>query len=605
MLALVSTGAFAGPLSLQARTAPEPGATPKPSAPTDPGTPAADPGPRTAPTTPAPGPTEGPTDTATTTPGGEVFPESFDPNRAETTTAPSEEFTRAVTGLSDDYEAPFDSEELELSGVLKLAVEGNIDLASNAVDIEISEANVLAANGAYDLFINAGISGSITESPQRGSQFQFSRGSRQIGANFGLQQKFITGGSIQFGVNANRTQTDQPINPFDADSGVTTLSEYRLVPQLTFSHPLLRGAGVRVNRADLNRAKIATSSAEATRQVTAQNLVRDIVTSYWDLLFAHRDLENKRRSVELAQKQLERTRALVSAGRLSPVDAKAVEQSVAVRESDVITAEAALLDASLNVRTLAGQQFADRDILGVLPTTDPVVKPQVVDTRAQVEKSLANNPQVRQLQLAIASRRIDELVAANNRLPQLDMSVTFTPQGRSVDTIPDAGTGDPGSQGGWGEAFRNIFSDNVANDGLLADWTLTGNVTLTWDVQNRGPKGQHQAAVLQIEKSRIQLEQTRQQIAASVIRAANGLRTASKVMEVSEISLELAQDNLAAEQARFDVGRSTNFDVLQRLDEVDQAAANALNAQISYLKALVQLQALNGEILPAYGLEVQ
>jgi len=536
---------------------------------------------------------------------GTVAPESFDPNGAETTTAPSEEFTKAVTGLSDEYEAPFDSEELELSGVLKLAIEGNIDLASNAVDIEISEAQVLAANGAYDLFINAGISGTITESPQRGSQFQFSRGSRQIGANFGLQQKFITGGNIQFGLNANRTQTDQPINPFDANSGVTTLSEYRLVPQLTFSHPLLRGAGVRVNRADINRAKVATSTAEATRQVTAQNLVRDIVTAYWDLLFAHRDLENKRRSVELAQKQLERTRALVSAGRLSPVDAKAVEQSVAVRESDVITAEAALLDASLNVRTLAGQQFADRDTLGVLPVTDPVVKPQVVDTRAEVEKSLANNPQVRQLQLAIASRRIDELVAANNRLPQLDMSVTLTPQGRSVDTIPDATTGDPGSQGGWGEAFRNIFSDNVTNDGLLADWTLTGNVTLTWDVQNRGPKGQHQAAVLQIEKSRIQLEQTRQQIAAAVIRASNGLRTASKVMEVSEISLELAEENLAAEQARFDVGRSTNFDVLERLDEVDSAAANALNAQINYLKALVQLQSLNGEILPAYGLEVQ
>jgi|GEM_PF-911179 len=606
MLALVSTGAFAGPLSLQARTAPEPGATPNPEAPADPATPTTDPGargdvPSGPAATPAPPGPEAPSPVTS----GTVAPESFDPNGAETTTAPSEEFTKAVTGLSDEYEAPFDSEELELSGVLKLAIEGNIDLASNAVDIEISEAQVLAANGAYDLFINAGISGTITESPQRGSQFQFSRGSRQIGANFGLQQKFITGGNIQFGLNANRTQTDQPINPFDANSGVTTLSEYRLVPQLTFSHPLLRGAGVRVNRADINRAKVATSTAEATRQVTAQNLVRDIVTAYWDLLFAHRDLENKRRSVELAQKQLERTRALVSAGRLSPVDAKAVEQSVAVRESDVITAEAALLDASLNVRTLAGQQFADRDTLGVLPVTDPVVKPQVVDTRAEVEKSLANNPQVRQLQLAIASRRIDELVAANNRLPQLDMSVTLTPQGRSVDTIPDATTGDPGSQGGWGEAFRNIFSDNVTNDGLLADWTLTGNVTLTWDVQNRGPKGQHQAAVLQIEKSRIQLEQTRQQIAAAVIRASNGLRTASKVMEVSEISLELAEENLAAEQARFDVGRSTNFDVLERLDEVDSAAANALNAQINYLKALVQLQSLNGEILPAYGLEVQ
>ena len=529
---------------------------------------------------------------------------------APTTTDPadaasSEDFSKAVTLLSDEYAPPFPSDELELSQVLEVALQDNIDLATNAIDIEISEAQVLAAVGAYDVFITAGITGTVQESPQRGSQFQFSRGSRQVGADFGVRKMFQTGGTIAFDVAATRIWTDQPTNPFDRNSSVTTLSTYQLRPTLTFTHPLLRGAGLRVNRADVNRAKIAVSSAEAAQQVTAQNLVRDIVSAYWDLLFAHRTLENKRRSVELAQKQLERTRALVSAGRLSPVDAKAVEQSVAVRESDVITAEGALLDASLNLRTLLGQQFVDRDTLGVLPMTDPVVKPRAVDTKAEIDKALANNPQVRQFQLAIASRRIDELVAANARLPQLDISAAFTPQGRSIDTIPDPSTGDPGNQGGWGEAFRNIFSDQVAGNGLLADWTLTGSLSLTWDVQNRGPKGNHQAALLQIDKARTQLEQVRQQIAGGVIRASNGLRTASKVMEVSEISYELSLENLAAEQARFEVGRSTNFDVLQRLDELDLAAANALSAQVAYLKGLVQLQALNGEILPAYGLDLR
>ncbi|MEM6995568.1 MAG: TolC family protein [Myxococcota bacterium] len=551
-------------------------------------------------------PVDGPVETTDPAPG--PAPETPTPAVSDSDTAPAATAAPPVEnlmGLSADYEPPFASEQLELSEVLAQAVVDNMDLRSNAVDIEINEAQVLAALGAYDVFITGEVFGSISETPQRGSAFQFARGARTVQARTGLRKKFQTGGTLDVGLTASRTKTDQPINPFDAGSGVTTLSTYTLIPQLTLTHPLLRGAGLRINRADINRAKIATSSAEAAQQITAQNLVRDIVTSYWDLLFAHRDLENKRRSVELAQKQLERTRALVSAGRLSPVDAKAVEQSVAVRESDVITAEGALLDASLNLRTLAGQQFADRDTLGVLPMTDPVVKPRVVDTKGEMERALANNPQVRQLQLAIASRRIDELVAANNRLPQLDISGSFTPQGRSVDTIPDQTTGDPGGQGNWGEAFRNIFSDQVAGNGLLADWTLTGTLTLTWDVQNRGPKGQHQAALKQIEKSRLQLDQARQNIASGVIRAANSLRTAAKVMEVSEISLDLAADNLAAEQARFDVGRSTNFDVLQRIDEVDSASANALSAQVAYLKALVQLQSLNGEILPAYGLDLE
>jgi outer membrane protein len=209
---------------------------------------------------------------------------------------------------------------------------------------------------------------------------------------------------------------------------------------------------------------------------------------------------------------------------------------------------------------------------------------------------------VRRSELATASRRIDELVAANARLPRLDASATFTPQGRSVTFRPDLMTGDPGQAASWGEAFRNFFPDDVRQDGLLADWMLTGSLTLTWDIQNRGPKALHERARAEIRSAETQLKQIRQQVAAGVIRAANGLRITGKQIDVSELSLELALENLEAEQARFEVGRATSYNVLERLDEVDIAAAAALSAQVQYLKTLVQLQALTGEILPAYGL---
>jgi outer membrane protein len=538
-----------------------------------------------------------------------VGPEPAPAAEAEPTdaTAPADVLPSVeVTKLSEGYEPPFPSDELELSVVLERSLETNLALANNAIDIQISEAQVLAALGAYDVFINAGINGQISESPQRGSQVAFALGTRSIGANFGVTRKLETGGSINANVRASRTLTEQPINFFNANAGSFLLAQYAIIPSITLSHPLLRGMGLRVNRADINKARIAVSQAEAARQLTAETMVRDIVSAYWTLLFSHRDLENKRRSVELARKQLERTQALVAAGRQSPVEAKAVEQALAAREGDVINAENALLGASLDLRTLMGESFVDSDTLGVVPATDPIVRPRAVDLKAEIDNALAYNPQVRQLQLGIESRRIDEVVAANQRLPQLDVSGTFTPQGRSVDRVPDAASAASGTQGSWPEAFRNIFSDfdDPGSDGLLADWTLTGQISLTWDVQNRGPKGRHEAALLQIQKAEVQLHQARQTVASGVVRAANGLRTASKVMEVAEISLDLARQNLEAEQARFEVGRSTNYDVLLRLDQVDQAAAQALNAQITYLKALVQLQALNGEILPAYGIDL-
>jgi len=510
--------------------------------------------------------------------------------------------TRPI-GLTEEYTPPFAAERLPLSEVLQESAEHNLDLSLNQVDIAITEAQVLAATGAYDVFLLAGADASSAETPQRGSQFAFQLAQRELSANLGFRRALETGGSISLLVTASRTQIDQKINPFSTSDAATTLSQYAIRPTLQVTHPLLQGLGIKVNRAEIDKAKVATSQAEAQRQITAENLARDLISAYWDVLFAHRDLINKRHSVELATRQLERTRALVSAGRLSPVDAKAVEQGLVVRESDVIVAENTLLSSSITLRTMMGQQFTHRDVLGVWPSTDPTVAPRRVDVQAELERALEANPQVRLLELSIASFRIDELVAANRRLPRLDFTGAFTPQGRSADTLPDSATGAPGAQGNWPEAFRNFFSDDIPSNGLLADWVISGSLSLTWDIQNRGPKGQHEAARLQLDRAEIQLQQTQQQIGASVIVAANGLRTAAKVMEVSDVSLDLAHENLSAEQARFEVGRSTNFDVLQRLDEVDAAAATALSARIGYLKALVQLQALNGEILPAYGLD--
>ena len=62
--------------------------------------------------------------------------------------------------------------------------------------------------------------------------------------------------------------------------------------------------------------------------------------------------------------------------------------------------------------------------------------------------------------------------------------------------------------------------------------------------------------------------------------------------------------NLEAEQARFEVGRATNYDVLFRIDELLNAQTTYLRAGLDYLRAKATLQALTGEILPAYGLDL-
>lgn len=508
--------------------------------------------------------------------------------------------------LAVEYELPYAAEDLALSEALSLALEQNMDLATTLADVQVSETSVLSAQAAFDVIITAGLQGQIQESTPRGSAFVFSTGSRSVSAYFGVGRKLETGGRVDLRFDISRTLTNQPISFFQPELGSATLAQYQITPRLQLTHPLLRGMGLKVNRVPIERAQLAATQSEAQAQVTAQNLVRDIVSAYWDVLFSARDLENKHRSLELAREQLTRTEAQVRAGRLAPVDLKAVEQSLATREQEVLLAETSLLESSLNLRTLLGDDFAQRRPVAVLPQTSPeAFDPRPVDIEASIDMAMQANPQVRQLQLALSSRRLDELEAANQRLVQLDFTGTFSPQGRSVDTAADIQSGAPEQRGSWGEAFRNFINDDISQDGLFSEFTVTGALDLTWDVQNKGGKANHQRTLIEVRKAEVNLKQMQQTISTSVFRAANSLRAAQKRMEVADVSVGLAEDNLAAEEARFMAGRSTNYDVLQRIDAMLTAQTTALNAQIDYLKARAQLQALTGEILPAYGLALQ
>src|SRR5262249_29957546 len=148
-----------------------------------------------------------------------------------------------------------------------------------------------------------------------------------------------------------------------------------------------------------------------------------------------------------------------------------------------------------------------------------------------------------------------------------------------IESLGNAAAGVPPREASWGQAFRNMFNSDVGNNGLLADWTLTGSITLTWDVQNRGARGARQQAKLAVEQATLQLEQARQEVVADVILAANRLRTAGKTITAARTSEELARENLAAEQAKFELGRATNYDVLLRQDQLDEAATATVRAQ--------------------------
>jgi outer membrane protein TolC len=74
---------------------------------------------------------------------------------------------------------------------------------------------------------------------------------------------------------------------------------------------------------------------------------------------------------------------------------------------------------------------------------------------------------------------------------------------------------------------------------------------------------------------------------------------------LSRRAIELAKENIRIETDRFNLGTRTNFDVLNRLEDLRQAELREAQALIDWHKADNAVLALTGDILPAYGITVE
>jgi outer membrane protein TolC len=63
-------------------------------------------------------------------------------------------------------------------------------------------------------------------------------------------------------------------------------------------------------------------------------------------------------------------------------------------------------------------------------------------------------------------------------------------------------------------------------------------------------------------------------------------------VEAAQAARELAQKQLEAEQSKFEVGMSTNYNVIQSQRDLATAQNNELQAVLNYRKALVEFERL-------------
>jgi outer membrane protein TolC len=404
--------------------------------------------------------------------------------------------------------------------------------------------------------------------------------------NAGVQQGFSTGATVGLNFNNNR----QSLNSLRTSYNPYTASALGL----TVTQPLLRGSGMSLNRRFI---RIALNEQKMTNLLFQQQLiltVYGVIRLYTDLVALVEDEKVKSETVALAEKLLSDVRAQVEEGTLAPVEATRANAQVFSTRQDLINARGLREEQEAilkNVITRRGNE--DPEVLSahVIPT-DTLTIPTTDEVRPMqdlIGDALAHRPDLGQARLQVSNSQIGLEGSRNATKPQLDLVGIMQNNGLIGDTNSLLPSPDPSLIGGYSGALNQIFTRRYPTYGVGLQMTLP--------IHNRVAESDLARDELQVKQSEVRLRQLQNQARLEVEDALIAMRRARSSYEAAAQARALQQESLEAEQAKFDVGASTSFFVIQYESFLAQARSTEVAARSSYVKAKAALQRAMGTIL--------
>jgi outer membrane protein TolC len=404
-------------------------------------------------------------------------------------------------------------------------------------------------------------------------------------ANAGIEQGFSTGAQAALSFSNNR----QSVNA--ATYGYTPFTTSSL--NLTVTQPLLRGFGMALNRRFI---RIAGNERKITSLLFQQQLIASVygvIRLYTDFVALYEDEKVKQETLELAEKLYSDTKAQVEEGTLAPVELTRANAQVFSTRQDLINARGLREEQEAifkTVLTQSGNEDPEVRAAHIIPTDALAIpeKDEIRPIQDLISEALANRPDLGQARLQIENSQIGLEGSRSATRPELDLVGVMQNSGMAGTANPFA-LPNPGFAGGYGTVLDQVLARKYPTYGIGLQMTLP--------VRNRIAEADLARDELQLKQSQIRLRQFENQARLEVEDALIAMGRARSSYEAAVEARKLQQESLEAEQAKFEVGASTSFFVIQYESLLAQAKSTEVAAMSSYVKARAALERATGTIL--------
>lgn len=405
-------------------------------------------------------------------------------------------------------------------------------------------------------------------------------------ANAGIQQGFSTGAVANLALDNNHQSLNSLRTGYNPYTGSSL--------GLNVTQPLLRGFGMSLNRRFIRIAGDEQRIGSLLFQQQLIATVYGVVRLYTDFVALFQDVKVKQESVRLAEKLLADIKAQVEEGTLAPVEETRANAQIYSTQQDLVNAQGLLDEQEAilkNVLTRLGNQDEEVRAAHIVPTDTLEIPDQenVQPIQDLISQALANRPDLGQARLQIDVSKIGLQGSKNATLPELDLFGIAQNNGLAGTLNPLQPTADPALIGGYGGVLDQLFTRKYPTYGI--------GLQLNLPIHNRIAEADLARDEIQLKQSQIRLRQLENQARLEVEDALIAMRRARAASAAAAQARAFQEQSLQVEQAKFDVGASTAFFVIQYESLLAQARSTEVAAKSAYVKARAGLERAIGTIL--------
>lgn len=503
---------------------------------------------------------------------------------------------------------------LSLEAAIEIAVLNNLGLKIARLNDRGADINIKSAWAQYYPDFNAGFNHTNSRASGRNA------GDGATTLSGGVTQRSPWGTQLDFALSETRSK-------FDTDQATGN-------GRVSVSQPLWKGAGTDVGLNEIRTARINRLISRGQLELQTQQLIFRVRQSYMDVISAIQNRAVNEQSLHSAEEFLKLTQARFDAGQVKMQDVFNADVQLRNRELQLIATNRnlefrldqlkQLMDVDLEERLIVDApevdfgEIAEPERKKVLLDAPKAAAPAPEsDTRKVIETDEStgrvtlvlkkDKKTVETLKVLFQATHFDKALilkeALDNRIDLLNAHRNLAVQKLQTMLAKDGLGHQIDLTGSYDRAINgrsHVEGDNGRETGT---WSVGVNASFPWGkIRDRAA---YERALLELSRVDIELKQARTKVQLDVRDNLRELDQLERAILVDGRKVESAKRSVEGEQVSVDTGIKDSFDLIRVRDELLSAKVDFINATLSYVVSLANLEVVVGKPTGRVNLEGQ